>query len=797
MALEIKQAAVIGAGWMGTSIAALIASAGIDTLLLDVLPPMEPGEEERKAGVTRFTESWRSSLASNALKLAASREAFLDPAAIAKVKPGNVVDNLDWLASVDWVIEVVPEVLGAKRATYERIMTHVRPDAVITSNTSGILVSQLVEGLPEAFRRQFFVSHFFNPVRLTSLCELVPGEDTDRKLVERFSRFVADRLGKGVIVSRDTPYFIANRLGLFSILTAMAHAEALGLAVGECDRLTGFAMARPGSGTFRTADIVGLDSMLQVFDNLHGSLAGDPCRDRFNAPAFFRLMIEKGLWGDKTGKGFYRRRSLDGQWLVECIDYETLEYKPEHERSFESLNLAESIHEPAARLKALVFGSDLGSRFAWACVRDMLAYAGHLLGRIVDNPLTIDRAMRWGYNWELGPFEVWDCLGVAEVTARMETDGTPVPDSVRTLLNSGRSKWYAEEDNRRKQFSIESGAMIEAPHPRGVLSLDEWSVMEQVGGLKLYDLGDGIGCLSIAPPHSEGLRVDIGFNEAMDEILDTVTGGTLAGLVVTSEATDFSTGLNMTELLRLCDAGLYDEIERRVRKRQILNQRLKTVGVPVVAVLAGRTFGSGYELAMHCSRLQVHAEVQISMNEVLYGLIPSAGGCKEMLFRAVEKVRVDGPHPIVQRAFDMIMAATLARGAFTARALGLLRKGDNFSMGRKNLLSDAKAELRHMLEHGFSPPPRPPLSLPGAGGRAYIEHQLELSRLRGEISDEAVVVGRKLAYVLCGGDCTPVGRVTEDMLLDLEREAYLSLCGMEQTRRMLRRGLSSRYHGEG
>lgn len=789
MEFEISRAAVIGAGWMGASIAALFASAGIDTVMLDVLPPMEPSEEDLRKGLTRFSKEWRSSLAIKAIESAKARDAFLDPDAISRITFGNMVDDIGLLSKVDWVLEAVPEVLDVKRATYERIASHIRPETLVSSNTSGLLVSDLLKGAPDSFTANFFVSHFFNPVRHMRLMELVPSTFTDSLRVNEVVDFARRRLGKGVIISKDTPYFVANRIGLFSLIATMAISQEMGVSVEECDKLTGKVMARAGSGTFRTADIIGLDSMLQVFDNLHGSLAGDPYREYFNAPAFFRIMVEKGLWGDKKEGGFYRR-SLKGNGEAEVISLDTFEYGAPEGMILANLQQATAIHDPRERLKFLVSDQCEGSSFAWRVLRDTMAYSAYLLGKIVDEPINIDRALRWGYNWELGPFEIWDALGVDYVVDRMARDGLEPPETVQQLLKSDSKSWYGIHKNNRQQFLPIENSFSDVPALKGEIDLPALNRKgKQVfnkGNTTLTDIGDGVACMSFNIIHFGKSNSEESAIDVIRHMLEEINRDRFKGLVLSSQAPDFSVGMNLVLLGSMCDAGKWEALEALVREYQELCLELKRCSTPVVAAIAGRAYGIGFELAMHCGRIQAHVESSFCMNEIRNGLVPTGGGCKEMLYRAMDKVSADGPHPLAQYVFDIMLGAKLAKGVFRARQLGFMRKVDSFSMGRESLLADAKNTILDLLASGYGTPPILTVNLPGEGGHAALGMQLEQMHKRGELSDHDVVIGDKLAHILTGGDCSPVERISEERLLELEREAFLSLCGMEKTLERIR-----------
>jgi len=786
MDFEIKRVAVIGAGWMGTSIAALLASAGLDTTLLDVLPPMEPTEEDLKRGLTRFSDEWRSSLAISAIKRAKKFGAFLDPEAAEKVHAGNVVDHLALLSEMHWILESVPEVLDIKRAIYDRIEPHLQPGTLISSNTSGLKISELLHGRSKTFARQFFISHFFNPVRHMRLMELVTSQQTDPLLAKAITDFATHKLGKVVISVSDAPYFVANQIGLFSMVTAMSRAHEMGISVKECDMLTGEVMARANSATFRTADIVGLDALQLAFDNLHGAFAGNPCRERFNAPAFFRIMVEKGYWGDKADGGFYRLSSRDNKRVIETIDLETLKYDESTPREFESLKKAEGITDPRKRIKALVSGNDDAAIFAWAIMRDTMNFSALQLGESTDQPIKVDRAMKCGYNWELGPFEIWDSLGVEYVIERMKQDGIEPPPNAIKLLEAGHTSWYSLVNGKRQQYVPAQDKLEKVSPNKANIDLDNYknSDAQFFSNDKhvLYDLGQGIACLSIKEPNSKGFAINEDFIETLNKTLDTIESKNLKGLAIFSGAENFSLGQDPGFLFSLIEKEDWKSLEQYVDSLQKVLLRIKQSSFPLVASVCGNTFGTGYEMAMHCGIIHTHVEGQFSLNNLELGLTPFAGGCKEMLYRAVQKVSMDGPHPIVQHSFDIIINSLIAKGAYKSKQLGMLRKIDKVSMGVEQNLFNAVEIIKEKLESGHGKPPILNLNLPGPGGAAAIELQLQQMKLTGKISDHEATIGKKLAHVLTGGNCSPMDQLSENHILELEKEAFLSLCGYRQTK---------------
>ncbi len=795
MGEEFQRCVVIGAGWMGASIAALVASAGVPTDLLDRLPPVEPGDDEVQNGFSRFSDAWRNSLAIGASERARSRGAFLAPEAVTRVRTGNIADHLEWIRQADWVIEAVPEVLDVKRATYERILPHLRPETVVSSNTSGILASRLAEGLPDDFAKRFMVGHFFNPVRYMRLLEIVANPRTERQAVERLKDFASKRLGKGVIESRDKPNFVANRIGLFSLLTAMHHAHEMGIGVREADRLTGHALGRASSATFRTADLIGLDALLLVLDNLHGMLAGDPWRERFNAPAFFRILVERGNWGQKSGSGFYHYFEESQRPGDETFNLDSLTYKRNETRRFATLDRAFEQPNPGERIRALISGDDEGARFAWAVLRDTLVYAAACLGEITDHPIAIDRAMRWGYNWDLGPFEIWNYLGLQDVAERIERDGVALPETAKRLLDSEQSGWYFEERGRRFEWDPKSAELKLIPRPCSV-SLNtmrrEHDVLLTQGNAVLADLGDGVACLSLASRYDEAPIIDTQLVGLIRRIQDECNTRKFKGLVILCEAADFLLDLDFeTLLVRMADHD-WDAIEQEVIDRQQASLMLKRIGFPVVGAISGRAIGAGCEIACHIGRLQVHAEAQFAIGNLAMGLIPSGGGTKELLYRLMDRVRMDGPHPLARAAFQTVFPGKVIKGAFEARSSGFLRRGDRLTMGIDRLLPDAKAMVLDLIENGNSLPLSAPFHLPGPGGVAALRLELQHMQRQGLLSPHDVTVGEKLAEVLCGGETSPFEEVSEAQLLDLERKAFVDLCKMEKTQQRIEHWVKTR-----
>ncbi len=785
MSETIQRVAIIGAGWMGGSIAALLASVGIEVDLLDVLPPMEPSRDELEKDYSGDARRWRDSRALRAVEQARRRGAFLDPRAVDRIRCGNMSDDLDRLGKADWILEAVPEVLDVKRAAYERIDTCAGPDSIVSSNTSGLLVRQLTQERPPEFRKRFLVSHFFNPVRQTQLLELVPGEDTDPAVVERLGRFAEERLGKGIIVSRDTPNFLANRLGLFAISSGMKHAEAMGVPVVEADRLTGPLLCRPKTATFRTVDIVGLDAMLLVLDSLHGSLAGDPFRETFNAPAFFRRMVAKGHWGEKSCGGFYMLCRQENTEEIQSIGLDTLQYGFVSPRRFASVAAAEKLEDPIPRIRELISGSDEGARYAWAVLSDILRYSAYLLGRIADDPCAFDRALRWGYNWERGPFEIWSGLGVRFVMERMQADGADLPESAVKLLESGKDSWFHTEGGLRKQFLPGKNAFVPAPPLTGSRALDalgpERRLLENRTG-ELLELDDGLACFRYRAPGRAGLELHRRAAEDIARALDLAEGRNFRGLILFPDGRHVSAGLDWSRILQSIDEGKWAELEAEIRTRQTLFSRLKQSPFPVLAVADGNTRAEGCEMIWACRAVQAHHDALVGLDAIQAGLVPAAGGSAELLRRTAAVHADKSPEFIVKKTFQILFQATVERGAFPARRRGFLRANDGISLGADRL----PVEARRMLLNRISEPKpeNPPFVLPGKGFAEKLSEDLAAMRKLGDATAHDETVGRALARILCGEGSG--GPLLDERMAEREREAWLSLAGTEATRERIR-----------
>jgi 3-hydroxyacyl-CoA dehydrogenase len=798
---RINKVAILGAGTMGARIAAHFANAGVPSYLLDIVPTdVSPG-----AG-----SAARNKIAAAGLDAAKKSKpaAFMDASLARLVTVGNFDDDLKKLAEVDWVIEAVVENLELKRALLRKIEAVRKPGTIVTTNTSGLPVGKISEGFSEDFRRSWFGTHFFNPPRYMRLLELIPTPEADQAAIDAVSHFCDVHLGKGVVLAKDTPNFIGNRIGTFSVLNVMRLMQEMDLTIEDIDALTGEAVGWPKSATFRTIDLVGLDILGHVVGNMTTNVHDE--RSELRLPGFFTQMIERKWLGDKTKGGFYKR-AKGGEGKEDerlAIDWKTLEYHPRQKPKFAALDMAKNIEDTGARLRMLlgleVGGPQKGDKagaFLWSSLSDLWTYSANRVPEISDSIVEIDSAMRLGFSWELGPFELWDAAGVEATVARMKKEGKPVAANVEKLLASGEKSWYADDaktPSGRVYFDLAAGGRKPVQVPAGVWSVSvakkSNGVVKKNSGASLVDLGDGVACIEF---HSKmnSLGADI-----VGLILQTLKpagpGDAFDAFVITNDATNFSVGANLMLLLMSVQEEEWDDVDLAIRQFQGMTQAIKFSSKPVVAAAFGLCLGGGTEISLHAAARQPHAELYTGLVEVGVGLLPGGGGCKEMLLRAVDgaaaarggKGSGDGlPRSVemleaMKRAFELIATAKVATSAHEARGLGFLRDSDRITMNRERVLSDAKARALELVHAGYEPPvPRMDIPAPGEGLLATLRMGVHMMRQGDFITDYEVKLGTKIAEVLCGGNITPGTPVSEQYILDLEREGFKSLCGEKKT----------------
>jgi len=804
---RIHKVAVLGAGTMGARIAAHFANAGVPSYLLDIVPQDAP-----PSGAARGSD--RNKIAAAGLDAAKKSKpaAFMDASLARLVTVGNFEDDLKKLAEVDWILEAVVENLEIKRALLRKVEAIRKPGTIITTNTSGLPVGKIAEGFSDDFRKSWFGTHFFNPPRYMRLLELIPTPDADPALIDAVSAFSDVQLGKGVVLAKDTPNFIGNRIGTFSVLNIMRLMLELDLTIEDVDALTGQAVGWPKSATFRTIDLVGLDILGHVVSNMTTNVQDE--RSELKLPDFYRQMLDRKWLGDKTKAGFYKknvgRTLLSGDSNQEderlALDWKTLEYHPRQKPKFAALDMAKNIEDTGARLRMLLGleGSpqkaDKAGAFLWSALSDLWTYCANRVPEISDSIVEIDRAMRLGFNWELGPFELWDAAGVEPTVARMKKENKPVAANVEKLLAAGQKSWYADDPKTpsgRKYWQLETGNWKPVEAASGVWSVTvakkSNGVVKKNSGASVVDLGNGVACIEF---HSK-------MNTLGSDILQLISqtlkpggpGDNFDAFVITNDASNFSVGANLMLLLMSVQEEEWDDVDLVIRQFQGMTQAIKFSPKPVVVAPFGLCLGGGTEISLHAPARQPHAELYTGLVEVGVGLLPGGGGCKEMLLRAVDGAAaahgkssneaLAGSVEMLEamkHAFETIATAKVATSAHEARALGFLTASDRISMNRERVLSDAKARALELVRAGYEPPvPRTDIPAPGESLLAALKMGVHLMRQGDYITDYEVKLGGKIAEVLCGGNVNPGTPVSEQYILDLEREGFKSLCGEKKT----------------
>lgn len=786
MVPKIRRVAVLGAGVMGSGIAAHLANAGIPCLMLDVVPP-KLSDEDLARGLTGKEPFFRNRFAAKGLEaIAKSRPPLLySRKSAGLISIGNLEDDLAEAARCDWVIEVVVENLAVKRALFERLEPLLGPETIVSSNTSGISIAQMVEGRGPGFRRRFLVTHFFNPVRYMKLLEIVPGADTDPAIVKGMAAFGEKVLGKGIVYAKDTPNFVGNRVGVFAMMYAMHAMLEDGLSVEEVDKVLGPATGRPKSAAFGTADLVGIDTLLHVSDNVYRNLPDDPDRELLLPPAFVNEMVKRGWIGRKAGGGFFRMEGKGDSKTKLVLDPATLEYRPAAKVSFPSLEAAKAVEDPGKRILKVISGDDKAARYAWKVISRTLLYAAKRIPEIADDVFNIDNAMKWGFNWALGPFETWDAIGVAESAARMRAEGLSIPEPVERMLAGGNGSFYRRRDGVLEYYDFASASYVPAPIAPEIILLPALAernrLVRKNPGASLYDLGDGVLCLEF---HTKMNAIDADVIAMLNDGVD-LAEKEYAGLVIANHAEHFCAGANLMLILLEAQNRNFANLERIVRAFQDACMRLRYSEKPVVAAPAGMALGGGAEICLGSDRIRAAAETYMGLVEVGVGLIPAGGGIKEMAIRHLEGIPEGvsaDPLPFLRKAFETIGTAKVSGSAEEARELGFLRRSDGITIGRDFLIHDAKNTVLAMALEGYRMPrPRTDVALPGRSQFSAFAYGLYSMRVAGQISEHDEKIGRKIAYVLTGGDVPAGTRLSEQDLLDLEREAFLSLCGEEKT----------------
>jgi 3-hydroxyacyl-CoA dehydrogenase len=790
MKRRIEKAVVLGAGTMGSRIAAHFANAGLSCVLLDIVPP------DLRAGQSAD----RNKIVRAGLEAAkkAKPAAFFVASLAEKVAIGNFEDDLATCAEADWIIEAVAENLEIKRKLLSRVAQYRKPGAIVTTNTSGLPVHLIAEGMSEEFQQHWAGTHFFNPPRYLKLVEVIPGPKTSADVIETLNEFCDRRLGKGVVVAKDTLNFIANRIGTFSMLNALRLMTTLGMTVEEVDACTGPAVGQPKSATFRTADIVGLDVLLHVVKNIYETVTNDESREIYKVPAFLEDMQRRGWLGDKTGQGFYKKVKGEGEEEILTLDVNTMEYRPRQKAKFASLEAGKAIEDTRERLRALLGPvlegqkGDKAQQFLWGALSEMCLYAARRVPEISDQVEDVDRAMRWGFGWEMGPFEQMDALGVKAFAAQVQKEGRALPPIVEKVLASARKGFYESDKGKTTVFDWKTSATKLVEEPKGVIILkslkDAGREMERNSGASLIDLGDGVVCCEFhAKMNAIGADLIVMLHKGLKRLEKD-----FEAMVIANQAANFSVGANLMLVLVGAQEQEWDELHMAVKQFQNVNLALKYAPKPVVAAPQGMALGGGCEICLHSAKIQAAAEVYLGLVETGVGLIPGGGGTKEMLIRANEHSAggedLDLFHAL-KPVFETIAMAKVGTSAEECRDLGFLRRDDGASMNRDRLVADAKEVALGLVRSGWRPlaaswqegAQTTQIKVLGEQFLAGAKLAIHMLQRGGYATDYDGQVGRKLANILAGGSLSSPQLVSEQYVLDLEREAFVSLCGEKKT----------------
>ena len=774
---SINKVAVLGAGVMGAQIAGHFANAGIPGLLYDI------NQELAQKGVDGLTK--------------------MKPAPLYKPKNADLVEACNYdehlknLNEVDLVIEAVAERLDIKHAVYNNIVPHLKESVIMTSNTSGIPLSDLISVLPDHLKKRFMITHFFNPPRYMRLLELIKGPDTDEAVYEMIAEFGEDVLGKGIVHAKDTPNFIGNRIGVLGMSVTMNTAIKNGLTVEEVDKLTGTVIGRPKSATFRTADVVGLDTMINVSNTSYKNLPDDEEREEFKIPIFLQKLVDDGNLGAKTKAGFYKKTD-EG---ILSLDLKTGEYGPQKKVRFDGFRLAKDRQTSNEKLKAMAYSDDKGGKFFWEILSRTLIYSANRLPEISDDIINIDNAMKWGYGWESGPFEVWDGIGVRESVERMEKEGRKVPQWVNDMLASGRESFYELKDGNRTYFDVLSSTVKTEKHSKKSINLNlhktGGNVVKKDWSASLIDLGDGVLNVEFHSVLQPTLNpIDGSLAQTISDGMDLLEADKYQALVIGHQGANFCAGANLANMIQAIEASAWDQMNERIKELQDLTQRIRFSKAPVVAAPHHLTLGGGFELIAPAAHRVAAGELYIGAVEVGVGLIPGAGGNLRLILNLMEnsgKGRINA-FQVSQKAFETIGFAKVATSADEAKFLGYLLKSDTVIINNDHRILAAKQKALAMVNDSYKPPQyRDDLKLPGTGGRTAMAMALKGFKAQGKISSHDEFIAKKLAFVLTGGDKAGLTKtVDEQYLLDIEREAFVSLAGesltQDRIRYMLKKG---------
>ena len=796
MTRRIKKVAVIGSGIMGSGIACHFANIGVEVLLLDIIPK-EINENEKARGLTLKDTVVRNRLVNDALtaSLKSKPSPIYSQNFASRITTGNLEDDIAKVAHVDWIMEVVVERLDIKKIVFEKLEKYRTPGTIISSNTSGIPIHFMNEGRSEDFQKHFAVTHFFNPPRYLKLFEVVPGPNCTQEVTDFLMMYGEKFLGKTSVLAKDTPAFIGNRIGIFGIQSLFHQVKELGLTVEEVDKLTGPVIGRPKSATFRTVDVVGLDTLVHVANGIYENCPNDEAHELFKLPDFISTMMQNKWLGSKTGQGFYKKvRNEDGSSEIKTLDLDTLEYRASKKAKFATLELTKTIDKPIDRFKILITGKDKAGEFYRKNFAAMFAYVQHRIPEISDELYKIDDAMKAGFGWENGPFEIWDAVGVEKGIELLKAEGKEPAAWVTEMLASGSTSFYSVKEGATYFYDIPSKSTTKKPGQDAFIILDNIRKTKQVWkntGAVIEDLGDGILNLEFqSKMNTIGGDVLVGINKAID-----LAEKDFQGLVIGNQAANFSVGANIGMIFMMAVEQEYDELNFAIKSFQDTMMRMRYSSIPTISAPHGMTLGGGCELSLHADKVVAAAETYMGLVEFGVGVIPGGGGSKEMALRASDLFhKGDVELNLLQENFLTIGMAKVSTSAYEAFDLGLLQKGKDIVVVNKDRqIATAKAHAKLMAESGYTQPAkRTDIKVLGKQALGMFLVGTDAMEHSNYISEHDQKIANKLAYVMAGGDLSEPTLVTEQYLLDIEREAFLSLCTerktLERIQHMLKTG---------
>jgi 3-hydroxyacyl-CoA dehydrogenase len=784
-ARKIRTVAVLGSGVMGSRIACHYANVGLKVVLLDIVP-REPNPAEQAAGLTLESKAVRNRIVNDALQFALKSnpspiysKTFAD-----RITTGNFDDDMKLIAQCDWIIEAVVERLDIKQQVFEKVEQYRKAGTLITSNTSGIPIHLLCEGRSDDFKRHFCGTHFFNPPRYLKLLEVIPTPNTDPEVTKFFMEYGDLVLGKTMVLCKDTPAFIANRVGVFSITAIFNVMQEMGLTVEEVDALTGPITGKPKSATFRTCDVVGLDTMVKVADGVYQNCPNDESRAFFKVPDYVSKMVESNWLGDKSGQGFYKKvKGASGKSEIWALDVNTMEYKPSSKPRFESLGAVKSMDNLKDRLRALHQQSDKGAEFLKRLGNLLCQYVSNRVPEIADEIYKIDDAMRAGFGWELGPFEQWDLLGVAKIVKSMEAADKKPAQWVYDMLAAGVQSFYRLENGKRQAYNPQTKQYETIPGSENNIRMDDLRTQKPIwknAGTTLHDLGDGVLNLEF---HTKMNAMGSEILEGVNKAIDIAERDGYKGLVIANDAETFSAGANLAMILMLALEEEYDELDYAIRAFQNTMMRVRYSGIPVVVAPHGLALGGACEMSMHADKVVACAETYIGLVEVGAGVVPGGGGTKEFALRASDAYyEGDIQIPLLQKYLMNIATAKVATSAQEAFEMGIFQRNKDVVVVNPNrVTAEAKRAVIELHEAGYVPPTPKKVRVLGRTALGTFYSGIAALQLAGQASEHDALIARKVAYILCGGDLSAPSDVSEQYLLDLERQAFLELLATRKT----------------